>query len=599
MSNKGRIPPLDYIPLEQIEEAAKSFAEVLIIPRRRNAKGQLATLSGCHRMRMPTLELKGIEGWCEERGGGGEYEIEVQNAMDGEPTHPIPPFKFRIEGGPKPSVGQQPLGVGPNPGLPFMGPAVPTPSGPLPMPAQKWAAGLAPADQAAYYQGAQMYPPYGYPPPQPAPGASIPSDRMAYQQAMDTRAELEKERAERKAAQAKMEEERKERERREAEDRRLHEKEMAELRAMFERERAEHQRQLEEERRRAAEQRQIDREAAMRAEFKAQMDAQHAALLAKLDKPAQDPAQSMFAVIAKMQSDRDAQTQAMQLEMAKLSQSQQQQMMGFFQTMMSGSSKSEQLMMEMMKQNSPESRASLLDTLMNTQVTQMGAMMQMMEAMAGPEKPVWFEPMMNGLDTMKNIVGAWLSGDLKGPPPQPVQARVLPPQAQPQQLSPQYPPVFQSLDAPPQQAPLVTPAPSNGANGKPDEAAAAAAAAAEARFEQLAAVLPQDFRTPAWKKILIALHATAPVEEVASLFLQQLDYLLTFDALPGALSGLLADPQGTLVNLMRFMPIYRENRDYCEAVTKAVVLAIKQSQAEGQAEEEAEEPEEDPPQANA
>ena len=603
------IPRYDGIPaaVGAIEDLAKTMPEVAIIVRRKNQKGRPQFIQQMNGMRLPTLDLLNLEAMIAEITGGGVYEIDVRDpsgSMQIGSNYLFRILNVEIEGRPVPPTAEidprAPYVPGAHPGAPglpiqpHIGPA-PLPFAPRQPSASDlaWAEGLSPMDRAQYLS-ALMPPRPVAPTVVQAPGNDA-ALNVALRQNGELRGELERERATAQQLRSQLDQERTARQNAIDEARRATEAQLAQLRQQFEakletlkdkheaevtRLKDKHeaeQRRAEDEKRRLEEEKRRERDDALRREIEA-------AKAAKTDQ-----SESNMMMLFKMNAD---QQQSAQQQMLTLMSTLNANKPGGMETMMP-------LFMKMMEARSPEAQAALLGQLLENQVTSMGAMSELLKQQAGDAPPVWLEMGMKGLDMVKNIAVGMMTDSARNRQAQAdvtrhaVAAALPPAQAQqllaPSTLPPQATqsdsvfsasgfdeaPAAKVIDAP---TAIVTPAPTNGANGKHDAPKPPAELTGELaqRFEVeqevdgMLGLLPDDFRTPDWRSILVELHLQS--DKASDMLARHIDHELYFGRkLPAALDGFTEDPQGTLESLAKWLPISTQNPDYMSAVIAHVV----------------------------
>jgi hypothetical protein len=139
----------------------------------------------------------------------------------------------------------------------------------------------------------------------------------------------------------------------------------------------------------------------------------------------------------------------------------------------------------------------------------------------------------------------------------------------------------------------------------PEQAQVVAGAPAQAipsatttQLGMLELMLPTEYRTPEWKRIIGMLLDTTDPEKVAPLLAAHIGHLDSFEMLPENLATIFDAPEETLTNLVMPLPAYATNREYCDLVIKLTVHAmveygLLEIEGEGDDEEGDEEGEED------
>jgi|694.fasta_scaffold21441_4 hypothetical protein len=543
------------IPLDQINDLAKSMEEVSIRLCRRNERGQVATVYNGIKVR--TLDLAKIDDWSREMSGGGRYRCEVKDPLDSG-RYVMSPFWFSVEGPPRPprflgspvdftpgqaqgaagmqSYYQGPQGYQPPQQNGYGAPAAqpqPSASPAYAPPPSPWSQGLDPSQRGGY----QPTPYYAARPlmerPQMAPGATTSSDEVALRQVADLKGELATMRAESKAMLEKLN----------SENTRLREQ-------LAERERA-----VEAERHRAE-------LSALTARIEAMQQAQSRPQ-PESKSNVTDWAPLAAAVAPVLSAWISSQSSAA----AKSLEVQQQGLQSLMQATLGQSNKTSDveklittlgplvmpLISENMKSRGPEAQAGLFQAMAENNLNSVAMMAQLIEAFAsagGKEEP-WYLPMIKeALGGVVQVAQAYTQqpGGLPGQqpiPPRPSGAlaaystldEAAPPQA-PQQAAP-------TAKRPAPQQPKV---PQN--------------------LEVLFSLLPGEFQTNEWRAILRALHAepAPPADKVAVMLTSHLEHLVTFDMVPALLSQVREHPRATLEALLEKLPVARSNPSYAKQV---------------------------------
>lgn len=538
---------LKEVPTEALGALAAEHTHVVVDVKRRNNRGQLASL-GFTGVMMTPAEVANIASWIEPRAGGGVYAVTVASVKN-TLQRLLPTFEVVLEGAPRApmSLHQPAFASAPNPygGLPAphydinatipgaMSPAdIPLIPGlnDMPRPQMDWMQGLHPQERAMYEariaQQQRMHPSVQLP-----PGASLASDQLAMDQlrrAEARSAELDA----RLAAQMQRQEER---------ERALSEQ----LREQSERSREElHKVQLD------MMQKQIAMAAAAKDETPKVTIADYAPLLAA----------AAPLIAAMITSSREAASEA-----AKVQQAGMQQIMA----LMAEQSKrpvadpldavTKLAPLFQATQKDPAANAAILETMGNLQLQNMGMMAQMIETMGGGHSdspPVWLpvvQQIAGGLIQMSQAMAADSSRQIMqaaAPPPQMVRQMPSPQQPQPQP-QPQPRPPQRSNDVPYQTVdkPLkITPA--------------------------MLDLLPEAFRTPEWKGIIIGLHDMRDPAEIGTMLARHIGHLNEFTMLPPVLTDFHVDPPNALRRLVSPLPIFTSNRPYVEQVVNATVQAL-------------------------
>lgn len=552
VTNQTRQTTIDGLPeTEMVHELVKLYAEVSIRVQRRNDKGQLATVHG--QQRIKTEQLSTIDSWLQAESGGGDYFIIVR--PPGDIGNVLMKFNVRVEGPPK---------------SPRQRTGAPVPMGgfqdgdnyPTAAPSSRWAEGLMDEHARQTYL-------HGVP---PAPGATVASDQLAIHQMQEM-----------KAMSAKLQEELR------------HER--------MERERIarESEKQLDIMRQEATEARhRADMEmlrtqmAARDSETKILLEAQRNQ---KPDKsmPEMIAAAAAFAapfapvLAALVTSSREGATRAMEV--------QQQGVQALMQATLEQANRPDPMtemfktmgpllmpfLSSMMESKSPAAQAAVFSSLAEQQLNSVAMMAQLIESFAGGDKeePWWLPMVKETLGGAVRMGEAMLEANNASAQQSQAQQKQLMAAAQ-QYVSPAFgPPTVLSTvlgQEPPQVHAASTPQ-------------AAAPAPQKSSVSGLAAMLPEDFRSPEWAKILTDIHDdNASLEETAELLASHLEHCVIFSIVPSALDGVQADPETVLRNLVQLLPIWRKNQERAEAIlTMTVANLFARSADPEEVEEEGEE----------
>ena len=541
------------IPLDQINDLAKSVEEVSIRLCRRNERGQVATVYNGIRVR--TLDLAKIDDWAREMSGGGRYRCEVKDTLDTN-RYVMSPFWFNVEGPPRPprflgspadfTPGQtshaQNGASMPQPYYPpaqgYGAPAPqpqPAPSAAYAPPPSPWAQGLAPEQRGGYepqpYYAARPIAPPAHLTAHLGPGASTSSDEVALRQVADLKGELGALRAESKAMLAKLGDEN------------------ARLREQL----AERERAVEAERHRAELSALTARiEAMQQIQSRPQPEAKSSVT---------DWAPLAAAVAPVFGAWISAQSQAS----AKSLEVQQQGLQSLMQATLGQASKTSDveklittlgplvmpLISENMKSRGPEAQAGLFQAMAENNLNSVAMMAQLIEAFAsagGKEEP-WYLPMIKeALGGVVQVAQAYTQqpGGLPGQQP-------IPPRPSGTLAA------YSTLESEP-----VEPAQSTAIAKRP----APQQPKVPQNLEMLFSLLPGDFQTNEWRAILRGLHAEpAPAaDKLAAMLTSHLEHLVTFDMVPALLSQVREHPRPTLEALLEKLPVARSNPAYAKQV---------------------------------
>jgi hypothetical protein len=540
------------IPLDQINDLAKSVEEVSIRLCRRNERGQVATVYNGIRVR--TLDLAKIDDWAREMSGGGRYRCEVKDTLDTN-RYVMSPFWFNVEGPPRPprflgspadfTPGQTASQNGAPMPQPYYPPAQgygapapqpqPAPSAAYAPPPSPWAQGLAPEQRGGYepqpYYAARPIAPPAHLTAHLGPGASTSSDEVALRQVADLKGELGALRAESKAMLAKLGDEN------------------ARLREQL----AERERAVEAERHRAELSALTARiEAMQQIQSRPQPEAKSSVT---------DWAPLAAAVAPVFGAWISAQSQAS----AKSLEVQQQGLQSLMQATLGQASKTSDveklittlgplvmpLISENMKSRGPEAQAGLFQAMAENNLNSVAMMAQLIEAFAsagGKEEP-WYLPMIKeALGGVVQVAQAYTQqpGGLPGQQP-------IPPRPSGTLAA------YSTLESEP-----VEPAQSTAIAKRP----APQQPKVPQNLEMLFSLLPGDFQTAEWRAILRGLHAEpAPAaDKLAAMLTSHLEHLVTFDMVPALLSQVREHPRPTLEALLEKLPVARSNPAYAKQV---------------------------------
>jgi hypothetical protein len=510
------------IPFAQIEELAGMHAEVAIRVQRRNLKGQLATLqTGVGTLTVRTAELASIEDWATQRWGGGNFRVEVKDPANY--ARILFSFEFVVEGL---SVQHNPVAPNvPAPGgvsvsqppyNPFVGGAIPAG---LDAGAQRWAAGLDPANRAAYHASLAAQ----------APASSIPSDALAMRHAEETKVQLARmqEKLERAEAERKVEVDRL---RKEADD---------------------------------------ARKAAEVAAHSAELRALEAKLEALMARPKETSMLETFAPfiplgIAWLQSKSEeqkatlaAQTQGFQAMITAATPKHQPD--GLKETITTLSPLLMPVFSKMMEKGSgQEDQAKLFTSMMEAQVNNIAMMAQLVESTAPPAETPVGRAISQGLETIQRIGHAYLASQMQQPQKPAGVLRGGGGQPLPTGGS------YQTMDEDVVERPPVTAkdaAPKDAAPKKEPEPP-------PPELEAFFGMLPADFQSAEWKTILYHLHTEPPLEvqKISMMLAGHLEHLMNFNLVPALLSGITSSPRETLEVMLERLPVAQKHPEYAAKV---------------------------------
>ena len=532
---KGSTSGILEIPEEEIARLAETIETVLIKVRRRNDKGQLATLySG---LRFQTEDLISIEDWCARNGGGGRYRIDVYS-LDAPGKRPMPAFEFLLEGTPRPHrslahpepinpADDRPRYAEPRPGVDYV-----VEPGAL---GQAWGAGLHDEQtRAQFFGGASL----GFDrgsrrnQAQLPPGATMASDALAVKQIAKLEAELAEQRHESKSLMARLEadaaraREEAQREREKAREER-HQSEMAQLRMLID---AKSQ---------GKEKSSVAEIAATLAPF---VPVLQALVVSKSDAGSKALDAQMSGVNTLMQ--------------ATLQQSQKPD---FMETLVKFAPIVTPMIAKFFDSRSPEQQAALYQAMSEQNLNSVAMMAQLVEALApaDAEAQPWYPMIKETLAGIVNMTAAYTQapGGLPGqrPAPLPSSGFVHGAQATAQIAAPDDASGSTFGDAPAQ------PTPSN--------------------LDALFTFLPQQYQTREWRMVLEFIHATPlDVAHAATALTNQLEHLISFQMLPSDLAALQDKPRETLLGLMQFLPVAQSNPQGASDVIDATLRFLQQDE---------------------
>jgi hypothetical protein len=584
---------LSDVPIDQIRDAMTRTPEVIVTVKRQNARGQWGSVASA--MRKPTAELAALDDWLMSHGGGGKYRISATDPAD--PTSEVvPAFIVEIEGQPRPATFMQeamaPGAVPPEyhsapQSAPGYGgayppaPAPPRPYGFIP----PWAAGLPPSQQAAFL-----------PPQQPQQGFD-PGQR--YNQPLNryTPDELAKQTSDRL------------------------EKELGEVRKTLETVRQTYEAKIDTLNAQLLEAKTTAREREFEARIQA-MIAQNAAQHAQAAKPQTDMFDKIVALTPLFQlwmtgnQNREGlavnqQTRMLELMMAKKDDSG-----GTLAMIEKFAPLAVPLITKLFDARGPEAQAKLIEQMSEQQLTFLGMAAQLVqsqieaEAEAEGAKGKLIPVLEQVLGGAMQLGQAWLQGkqydDLEQLPPelrmQKLKAMgvddqsimainneiMLKQQAQAQRALPMQQAITSMVQRPPQpqpqaQPPAVTQVRPIAPPVQPDVVHAAEVVTEEPALsadenerirradalvqQQLKnPLVPPEFKTPEWARLLVLIHAQLDPDGVAEELATYLDHLADEDKLPQALSGFHDNPRATLARIFALLPIQKSAPQYVKAL---------------------------------
>lgn len=550
----GSMMTLKEMPVDQLAELAQSHERVVLSIKRRNNRGQLASL-GWSGVVMPPKEVLDIASFIEPKAGGGVYVIDVIDPKD-TVTRLTPPFEVVVEGDPRPPMSlSTPRGAMGHPSMPMQSPyglSQPMPGAmsaqdipivpgvpELPRLHMNWSQGLDPQSQAAYLaqvQAAQR----AHSPVQLPPGASLASDQLAVDQ-------LRRAEADRASLQA-------------------------QLNAIQQRH-EERERQLQEELRKAEEK---ARDEAHRAQL-AIMQKQIELLSAPKEPPKAAIAEytPLIAALAPVFATMITASKEQQQAMLAAQQQSTQQIMALVVDQAKRPQPDPFAAIEklapLIALNKPDTaaNAALFETMGNLQLQNMGMMAQMVESLGsqGDNSSPWVEVLKQLAGNAVQVAQAWQADQQRQAIERQQQARALPPQvvqSRPIAATAPMQPVTQSQHAAPPVAYHTIPAqPAQPTQAMPMKLTPA-----------MLDMLPQEFRTPEWKGIIMGLHEMKPAEEIGATLARYIGHLNEFDMLPVVLADYHVNPPDVLRRLVQPLPVYTTHRDYIEQVIEATVQAM-------------------------
>lgn len=557
MGARTRTEALEEIPWAELQEIAKAHDKAFMRVQRRNARGQLQTLSSS--VTLETSQFSTIEDWLQAFAGGGSYEIELRSVISNELL--VSRFKVPLEGAVRPPrflgnpednmqyvvnpYGQQQQQEN------VVSPPFQAPSGP-------WANGIHPEQQTTYPRSAPMRA------QAPAPGATVASDQLAIRQFAEYKAETAKS--------------------------------MAKLEAQVERLLDDNRRKdeaLAAERERAREERHRSEMQLIREQLK---------MMGETPKVEAKGTADMIAALAPFAPVFAAMVTSRESSSSKSLEVQQQGLATLMNATLSQANKpdgtSELLktflplalpfIKDIMEQKGPQAQAQLFNSMVENNLSQVAMMAQLIEAFAsqGDSEP-WWLPMIK--ETLGGVVGmteAYMQskGGLPGQ-----QANMLPANTPRPSAPPMLAGATYNADTP---AEVVdTSPPPNPARAK---------ARAERATQQVATgtkpgngiedtltttermmlnMVPNTFQTHEWRAIIIALNREKDIDEVAELVAGHIVHLINFNMLPKEIEDVIEDPARALDRLLAPMPIMQRNADYGIAVMQAVIELLVEYEA--------------------
>lgn len=534
MASKQQIA--EELTSDAMTEILKKYDRVSLKIKRRNDKGQLATVHGS--LLWYTANLPDLDQWLNNYSGGGRYTVYLFDP-DNRSISAAPPYHITIDGAPKPPVhlGAKPTAT-PQASRGTTVQQVQDPNAPPPQP---WARGLSQEDRAGWDREARRT--MG----SPAPGATVSSDQLAMSQVADLKAELAKLRAEHKATSLAAE----------TENRRIKE-------------------QLEAERERAREDRH-------RAEM--ELLKQQIASASAVPKDQQAGIEKIAAALAPFAGVFSAMITAKESSAAKGLELQQQGLQGLMQATLQQASKPDPFQemlrslagaapaiiplvqgftQNVLEARSPKAQAELFNSMVESNFNTVALTAQLVEALAGggEDEPKWLPVIRELLGGVMNMSEAYMKspGGLPGQPPPPPRPVMAPPQTA--NLS-----GYTTIDA---EGSDITQHPQNGAG---------AATPAPTQHPQLGLVLnalPPEFKTPEWQKIIVGLHTSPMPDNLADLITRHLEHLMSFDLLPPALADFTIDPHTALSRCLGPLPIAKNDPQALQVIHMTVINQLEE-----------------------
>lgn len=527
MANESK-PTQDGIPeAEQVHELMKSYGEVNIKVQRRNDRGHLAIVHGSQKIK--TELLSDIDSWLQSESGGGDYFVLVR--PPGDPSTTLMKFSCRVEGSPLPPklrTGAPVTAAGQ-----FNAPLAPPTSG--------WANGVLDETARAHY----LNPPTSAAPP--APGATMASDQLLFQElesakirAQKLEEMLERERQERIARERDAE--------RHLEKMRLdaqEQKHASEMKLITERMEAQ-----------AAETRntlQLMRETRVEPKpFNIEAMATAVAAVAPV-------------LVAFIQSSKESANKSLEV---------QQQGMNALLNATLDQTRRPDSTMEMIKsmgpllmplitnmidQKSPATQAALFNTVAESQLNSVAMMAQLIESFAGGEKDEpWWLPMMR-----ETLAGAVKVGESM------MEAQ----QAQQQQVQQRPMPAFQVPDG--SMSGVTFPGEQQQAPAPQQPAPQPAAKKGKLSEGGIMSLMPEEFRTPEWSKLIKLIHdEDADAKEVGEFLAEHIGHCIRFEILPEPLANIAAAPAETLDAILKVLPIYRQSRARANVIVASTIATL-------------------------
>jgi hypothetical protein len=528
------------VPHAQIQDAQTKWEHVVVRMHRRVAGGKLAALGN---KQMTLGELSDIENYVRECAGGGIFRIEPRNPQDLlSYADPIPPFTIEIDGPPKPSNAFEHTGSQ----MPFAGgiARMSNPSG-MHIPPEalaqipSWvrpehrAAWLAASDPVGV-AAANGLPMPAYDPHMPraaAPAAAFSSDQLAVKQLDELRAEVAADRARaaqrEKALTEELERSRKDIEKHKDEERSLREKGEREVLKL----------QLE----------------SLRAELQ---------VIRATPPPAPPPARPAIPVEAwiglvgalapvltavvtsgstRQASMAEQQAKVAELQMAGLStvlgaaNNKKSDLSGLAETLLKVAPLAVPLFTEFFKNKSPAAQANLFSTLMENNLTTlstMGSFLQSMLEMQGGDP--WWRPMVeNGIQGVVAAAQQYSEMAVKQNGGTVANEQAKPPA---RQASPGTTMATMIVNNP---------------------------------------QFPKELKNGAWVEVIAALHDKAPPPNVAEFVTEELVAMRDKNALPEIFAQVFEMPEQAVAQLIAFLPIYKADRPYADAVIQAIGQAVR------------------------
>ena len=233
----------------------------------------------------------------------------------------------------------------------------------------------------------------------------------------------------------------------------------------------------------------------------------------------------------------------------------------------------------MMEAKSPKAQAELFNSMVENNLNSVAMMAQLIEAFAanGQDEPWWLPAIRETLGGVVGLSQAYIQG--KGLPGQPPDANVLlnpGSQSVPPQTNAPGATSYGVYEAPPADA-IEAQVGSNGSqpaqSAQPIHAPMAGSHARKAVNEVtplqqvMLDALPPDFATPEWRVIVLRLHQSEDVEELATLISSHLENCMNFGLLPEQMQDIRTNPIEALVQCLGPLPRHDAKARFCTSGT--------------------------------